>query len=126
MSNGVTPEAPVLLRAARERIARPERWTKGSFPKSPVSGRSMGSSPASWSEDTCLCVDAAVMFERYRTNPLGNVCCGAGLCLSLVARAHGFETASRFNDAAGTTHADVLALLDEASALAESMLLEPT
>lgn len=126
MSNGVTPEAPVLLRAARKRIARPERWTQGYFSKSPIDGWPMGASPASWSEDTCLSVDAAVMFERYRANPLGNVGVGAGLCLSLAARARGFESASKFNDDPKVTHADVLELLDEAAALAESMLLEPT
>lgn len=120
MSNGVTPEAPVLLRAARRRIARPERWTKGSFRKWNVLGGG-----------DCECVNGALIGAAGGGDggvvvALSLIRSGASLCLSLAARARGFESASRFNDDPKVTHADVLELLDEAAALAELMLLEPT
>lgn len=113
VSHGVTPAAAVQLRAARERIATPERWVQGVF--AAVDGKRYGA-PSINDPRACLCVDGAVL--SVRNNQPAN---GAGLCLSLAARARGFETASKLNDAPETTHADVLALLDEAIALAESL-----
>lgn len=115
MSNGVTPEAPILLRAARERIATPERWTKGAFRRRAVFS----------DEVDCECVNGALL-GAAGVGAFSLIRSGASLCLSLAARARGFESASKFNDDRTTTHADVLELLDEAVALAESMLLEPT
>lgn len=109
----VTPEAAPLLRRARERIATPERWTQGSFAS--VDGYPFGANAVKW-ESACLCVDGALLAVRN-----SNTRNGASFCLSLAARSRGFETASKLNDAPTTMHEDVLALLDEAIALAESL-----
>lgn len=118
VSAGVTPAAAEQLRRARARIATPERWTQGTL----VRLREAPSHPrAIWCDGACLCVDGALLFalDGMRGG-------GASLCLSLAARARGFETASKMNDHPSTTHADVLALLDEAIALAESLAQEPS
>lgn len=116
MSLLVTAAAPAQLRRARERIATPERWTQGTFGKyCPDTG-----------EIDCECVNGALMEAAKEVGTGGLMRSGASLCLSLAARARGFETASKLNDAPTTTHADVLALLDEAIALAESMLMVPS
>jgi hypothetical protein len=119
MSLGVTHEAATLLRAARDRIATPERWTQGAIFRA-SDGMSLGGSP---NGPSCMCVDGALYLSGNTAQRLGS---GASLCLSMAARARGFETASKFNDAAGRTHGEVLALLDEAAALAESLAGAPT
>lgn len=114
----VTSHAAFILRRARKRIATTERWTQGTFGK--------------YNFETgtrCECVNGALI---EASKGLGGECAGvlarsgASLVLSLAALARGFETASRFNDAPTTTHADVLALLDEAIALAVSLAEEPS
>lgn len=111
----VHPKAPDFLRKARERIGVPQLWFKGVWSDNGYGGI--------WFSDSCLCVDAALLSV---VPEFGLLPAGASLCLTLAARARGFETASKLNDAPTTTHADVLALLDEAIALAESMLTVPS
>ncbi len=90
----VTPQAAEILRAARERIATPERWTQGAF-----SNTGTGSAnPGAWRPDTCLCVNGALLAVAWAmpAETTGTLLrSGASLCLSLAARARGFETASR-------------------------------
>jgi hypothetical protein len=116
VSAGVTPAAAEQLRRARERIATPERWFKGIWSAHGYAGI--------WDSSECLCVDAALIYASGKND--GPIAPGASLCLSLAARARGFETASKLNDDPRTTHADVLALLDEAIALAESLAKDPS
>jgi hypothetical protein len=109
--------AATVLRRARERIAAPERWARGTFAISQEGG-DLGSSPAYWEPEDCLCVNAAILLAQHELFPSGSCATGAGLCISLAAKSRGYDTAASFNDAASTTHVDVLALLDEATALA--------
>lgn len=119
----VTKRAAEILRRARGRIGTPERWTQGCFAREGQWER--GANPAAWDAGTCLCIDASVMLAMYtmqKADPsMPGHSQGAGLCLSIVARSRGYETASKFNDDPKTTHADVLAFLDETIALAVSL-----
>jgi len=85
---------------ARKKIERPEDWGKGAL----------------W-HNGCYCADGALL----EAAPTGDLLRSrASSYLSAAARSRGFETASRFNDAPGTTHADVLALFDDAIRLARA------
>jgi hypothetical protein len=102
------------LRAARLRIENPARWAQGSF--ATVDGERAGVL-AVGDPSACLCVNGALL-------SVGCLVAGfhppGGLYLSIAAKALGYETASKLNDAPETTHADVLALLDLAIRLAEA------
>lgn len=120
MIAGVTPAAAEQLRRARVRIATPERWVQGTF--AAINGHKIGAT-AIYDARACLCVNGAllaVIAEGFKKAG-GHVATGAGLCLTMAAKTRGFETASKLNDHPTTTHADVLALLDEAIALAVSL-----
>ena len=112
-TTGANPEAADILRRARERIASPKRWAQCTFARTSYGeGWSVIRDPTA-----CLCINGALALETMNMATTG----GASLSLSLVARSRGFETASKFNDAPGRTHAEILAFMDEAIALAESL-----
>jgi hypothetical protein len=100
-----------LLCEAKALIAKPRTWTKGRLFRER-------------NGVTCRCVDGAVSDARedaireHRVTVADAVDARVSVYLSAAAHARGFETASRFNDAPETTHADALALFDEAIALA--------
>lgn len=105
-----------LLRRARERIATPERWTKGAFARDPADGYDRGDRGA-LDPDSCLCANGSLFAAHGDVGPPPY---GVSQTLTRAARGRGFETVSKFNDAPETTHADVMALFDDAIALAES------
>lgn len=94
-----------VLRRARAKIEDPKAWIRKRM--------------SAWIDDVqCYCADGALVAVTMNTKTLMES--GASLFLSVAAKSYGFETASRLNDAAGTTHADVLALYDRAIAMAEA------
>lgn len=99
-----------VLREARDLISTPKRWTQGAFWRG-------------WGTDRCYCIDGAVYKVRCDRKSQDDT---ASLALSLAARSRGYETASQLNDAPGTSYADVLGLLDEAAAIAESLNAVPS
>lgn len=105
--------ASEILRAAKAKIAEPSRWVKGA-----PALNADGSAVDPWrGHAVCWCVNGALV-EVTRTGELMQS--RASFILSQCARRRGYETASRLNDAPETTHADVMALFDEAIAWAES------
>lgn len=92
-----------LLEAVRDALGDPERWMKGGFFEK----------YAQTETATRCCVLGGLLVAR---NALGGEGLGAELALEAVVRRHPCKGASvaSFNDAPETTHADVLALLDEA------------
>lgn len=101
-------DAATILREAKRLLRKPQQWTQGDF--------------ATWTDgeeaSMCYCANGALLAVTDGTCNL--ITSGASLHLSLAARARGFETASKFNDAPGRKHAEVLALFDEAIARAET------
>ncbi len=106
----MTPQTVLdVLRAAREKIATPERWTKGAEART-VHGdvTAIDDSAASW------CVDGSI-WDVTRNLVV------AGLCFDALYAA--MPTAVRittYNDAPTTTHADIMALFDRAIAAEEA------
>ncbi len=98
------PLAVTVLREAKARIGRPELWLQGAF------------SYVGEEETGPCCADGALLLVTRGTMRMYES--RASSYLSAAARARGFETASKLNDAPTTTHADVLALFDDAIARA--------
>lgn len=103
------------LRAAKALIDTPEKWTTG------VLARTKSGCPIGPQEDaaTCYCAEGAI--RRVQNGVLPHA------LESIMERAvpSGFRGACnerwfvKFNDAAKTTHADIMALFDRAIELAE-------
>lgn len=89
-----------MLRAAKARIAKPAAWGKGCFRRYKPGDDSL-----------CFCADGALLAVSTIEGRLKS---RASLFLTLAARARGFESVSKLNDAKGTGHADVLRLFDDA------------
>lgn len=102
------------LRAARALLEDPTAWTTGAFARRRVG---TATSQASGDDVVCRCANGALIAIEL---PRARGSRGGGLHLSLAAQALGYETASRLNDAAETTHAHVLALYDLAIRMAEA------
>jgi hypothetical protein len=94
------------LRAARYRIAAPDRWTKGALARDPLGRIVEPDDPAACQWCAAGAYDAA--------RPLG-----ADDVLHRRVLEIGFRHLPGFNDAPETTHADVLALYDDAIQAAE-------
>jgi hypothetical protein len=101
-----------ILRAARERIATPERWNQGWF-AADAAGREVSSvSPiaCSW------CALGAV----YATSGGARGADVEALLIAALPAECSAGDVGYFNDLPATTHADVLALFDRAIAAAEA------
>jgi hypothetical protein len=106
-----------ILREARKRLEQPEAWTRGDFGRT-EHGNSVSPIPSMLREASCLCVNGALIASDDDNGSLMHS--RASAIMSQCARRRGFETVSKLNDAPETTHADILALFDEAIAWAES------
>ena len=104
-----------ILKAARELISEPERWTKDAEARSPI-GRSVRHE----SPNACRwCVLAAIWRAGGPPPPSGY---GTG-AIGALLDAGGFGDSISlldYNDDPNTTHADILALYDRAIALEEA------
>jgi hypothetical protein len=97
-----------ILRAARAKIATPERWTKGQFARD-ATGYWVSydnSDAVGWCAEGAV---YAVLLGHVKADDL----------FVFLDRASGGNTPF-FNDAPSTTHADVMAMFDRAIALAEA------
>lgn len=102
----MTEQLVDILRRGRERIATPDKWTKGAAARTSTGRRCMETSPRA----VCWCMIGAINAE------LG----GLGWRAVEPAReALGVGYVPRFNDNPATTHADVLAAFDRAIAKLE-------
>ncbi|HWU19350.1 MAG TPA: hypothetical protein VN155_16840 [Devosia sp.] len=89
------------LIAAKALIDMPEKWIKGTFHAWMPSGTE------------CFCLAGAVIeASSHDTDGLRE----AETISALVGALDGFDTVIGFNDAAATTHADIMALFDRAIA----------
>ncbi len=96
-----------VLRAARETLSSPERWTKGSAGKN-----ALGQKIASYSTDAvCWCLFGAVARTEAPWQEQHDA-------LTLLCDAIGGPVVG-FNDAKATTHADVVRVLDTAIKLGD-------
>ena len=104
-----TQSAAQVLRAARELLSDPARWTKGAWAED---GAGMEVSPVS-PNAVCWCVEGALM----RVSGV-EVVTAVGFALEALANVVG--DIAWYNDAATTQFSDILTALDRAIALAES------
>ncbi len=101
-----------VLRAAREKIATPERWTKGAAARDVNGGKVDAASPLA----VCWCANGAIYSKPspyLRPGLRDSATENLRMLLPI-----GFYV-STFNDAPTTTHADILALFDRAIAAEE-------
>jgi hypothetical protein len=98
-----------ILRQTRELLSAPERWTKEAFARDSP-GELAG---AQGRDAVCWCLDGALMRSVGGTP-------GRSAVLQLLSRAAQIDNIWTWNDAPERTHAEVLAVLDKAIALAES------
>jgi hypothetical protein len=106
----VTPLA--ILRGARELLAKPEAWTKGSCARN-----SAGLSTIATNNDACcFCVVGALMRVSGDSH-LGSR--SAAFASNFLHKLSPALSAGDFNDDPNTTHADILALLDKGIAQLE-------
>ena len=109
----MTPDVARVLRAARERIATPERWTQGEYARDAY-GEKMPEND--FSGAYCWCSIGAI-----RGDSAFNVSPEIQDAEDLLARVIGERTAFKlpdWNDATDRTHAEVLAAFDAAIILA--------
>lgn len=99
--------AAEILHRARGRIATHETWTKGASARN-LSGRDVSGDDK---EAVCWCAMGALWADGPSSSLIGAPFLRASVDDGNVAA---------FNDAAGTTHTDVLAVYDRAIALAEA------
>jgi len=104
-----------VLRAARELISVPERWTQGAF------ARAANGNPIGCLTDnaTCFCSSGAIL--RGAPNCYDHIRAAAFDTLewAMGVRQDSDENIATFNDAEGRTHAEVLERFDRAIARAE-------
>ena len=102
-----------VLTKARDLISAPESWTKGQYARDASGEAVVPTSPAA----VCFCswgaLDRAVggMFTPKATEAVRLIIVG-------LEREDDYGALSRFNDALGTSHADVLEAFDNAITLA--------
>lgn len=107
-----------LLKAAREKIAKPEYWTKGDFARD-VGGKGVAATdPAA----CCFCAHGAIHRVRGLHNraAIEDACWATAALNSALTLISGHDTVPEFNDAPETRHADVMALFDVAIQCAEA------
>jgi hypothetical protein len=103
-----------ILKAARELIAKPERWTQSTVARDARGKSVFVSSP----DAVCWCAAAALLkVTTDRDEDGGSLDASRE---ALLKNAGGFEYICDFNDVHGRTHAEVLALFDAAIASAQS------
>jgi hypothetical protein len=103
-----------LLKAARAKIEKPENWTKGTNARDANGNPTAAYSPAA----VCFCAIGAIhSITMPRTLP--NLDARTAMVRALM-HFHPNCFVSDFNDAPTTTHANVLALFDEAIANEEA------
>ena len=102
------------LRRAKELLSDPAKWTKGAMARG-TWGVSCG---VAFVGADCFCANGALLSLYRGTGEC--TASGASLWLSAAAQKLGFENVTAMNDAAGTTHADIMALYDRAILLAEA------
>lgn len=97
-----------VLRAAREKIATPERWTKGVFARDTL-GEAV---PYRAADAVCFCLRGAILRVDTDWPDIWEA-------ERLVHVAVGTDDAAGWNDDEDRTHSEVLAAFDKAIALAE-------
>jgi hypothetical protein len=113
----VEKEPAEILRAARERIKDPERWTQSGAFACAADGRPM--SPFA-DLAVCWCVRGSLYRETWSVSAAHEVEMFLREAMGADFTSPDFEELAAFNDAPETTHADVLALYDRAIDLATS------
>ena len=111
-----------ILTAAREKISSYERWTRRA-PGRDQNGKEVGINETGWSR--CVAWDAyGAVYSVAPHGAAANVDAVRRIrrIASKRIRRFAVDALVAFNDAAGTTHADVLSLYDEA--IAECRLKE--
>ena len=103
----MSKEVADVLRAAREKIAVPERWTQGTFARQ-KEGNPIGPLEPN---AVCWCALGAVIAVAGRSLP-------ALYARATINRMYGGDFAW-FNDTSTTHHADILAVFDRAIAAEE-------
>lgn len=116
------PETPVstVLRAARDLISVPERWTKwgyGFLVKPEIEEDAVNMPSAKLSEATCFCALGAV--GAVLGNERGARAHGQATDMLAPALPGGRYAVALYNDEASTTHADVLRMFNRAIKKAE-------
>lgn len=97
-----------LLRAIRERLSSPHRWTKGALART-SSGKATGVETA---EASCWCLQGA-LFAECSSSELDSAEDSVRRALHNTITAYtAFTNLAFFNDALDTTHKDVLAVID--------------
>lgn len=103
-------ETAAILRAARERIARPEAWTRGAY------WRDVNGQDCAQPDAVCFCALGAI-----RASGGIDDASPPAKALKAVVRALGYSYVHDWNDDTPTTHADVLAAFDRAIAEQEKV-----
>ena len=102
-----------VLKAARELISVPERWTQGHFARDASGNLVNSSNPAA----VCWCVYGATMAAARR---VGTTTEGAAEADRALEETFGGDDLDIWNDAPGRTHAEVLDLFDRTIAWIEA------
>ena len=96
------------LKAARERISTPDRWTKGAFARS----RDGNEVHFTSSSASCWCAMGALGIEAPS--------CYAPSLSKSIPKDSGAFTLAQYNDRPATTHEDIMALFDRAIELSQA------
>ena len=99
-----------ILRAAKARIATPERWTRGTMARDED-----GNGVASVSDHACAWCSLGAMEAEAGASTRARV-----YAIRALNRAIDNKPIDDWNDAPGRTHAEVLAAFDRAIAIAEA------
>lgn len=104
----MSKEVTEILTKAREKIATPEKWTKG------AAFRGARGEVSDEDKHCQCCALGAVWAVTSCLNAVGSPGYQAEILLHNVAIRKGFGHVPAFNDAEDTTHEQVVALFDEA------------
>jgi hypothetical protein len=111
-----------VIQAVEDRLTDPEKWTKGHGARdqhgTPVATGSVYA--------TCWCMEGALMLEHYKVALAPWRQANNYIRDAAIERTRGLLGLVEFNDLPQTTHADVLALLQEAKRNAVAVALEIT
>ena len=97
--------------SARRRLRRSQNWTKGAFAR--IAAHDLPVEMTSRSA-TCFCISAALRLAILKQRGGLDAFSFIGEVSQMIDQKFGFKSLPRFNDAAATTHADILEFLDVA------------